>query len=67
MDPCSNNYAGPKPFSEPETFQWSEFVRKFADKIRVYFAFHSAGQYFMFPYGHTAEPVDNYKDLVEKF
>lgn len=65
MDPCSNNYAGSKPFSEPETLQLSEFVKKHVEKIKFYFSFHSFGQYFMFPFGHTTEPVDNYDILVK--
>lgn len=63
-NPCSENYAGPKPFSEPETLHLANFVQKYRKNLKIYLAFHSFGQYFMFPYGYTAEKVDNYDTLV---
>lgn len=37
---CSDNYAGPKPFSEPETLALSKFIDS-VDNILVYLSFHS--------------------------
>lgn len=32
----------------------------------MYLAFHSYGQYFMFPYGYTPAPVPEYDGLVSR-
>lgn len=34
-DPCADNYAGPHPFSEPETRAVSEFLAEHRDLIKV--------------------------------
>lgn len=48
-EPCNTMYAGPKSFSEPETFALSEFVKTFHN-IKLYLAFHSYSQLILFPY-----------------
>lgn len=63
-NPCSETFAGPKAWSEPETEQLAAYLRGIASEIKLYLAFHSYGQYLLFPYGHTFEPVENYDDLV---
>lgn len=35
-DPCADNYAGPHPFSEPETRAVSEFLADHRGQIKVY-------------------------------
>lgn len=50
MNPCSDTYAGPKAFSEPETFYLSEFIKS-VPNMAAYFAFHSYSQLLMIPYG----------------
>lgn len=47
--PCAENYAGGKPFSEPEALVLAEFIKSF-DNIRLYLSFHSYGQMLLFPY-----------------
>lgn len=48
-DPCSQNYAGPKPFSEPETKALAEFASQF-DNIKLYMSFHGTIKMLLFPY-----------------
>lgn len=47
-DPCSEIYAGPKPYSEPETLALTEFVKTF--NLKFYFAFHSYSQQILYPF-----------------
>ncbi|XP_055307072.1 zinc carboxypeptidase-like [Sitodiplosis mosellana] len=61
-DPCSETYAGPSPFSEPETLALSKFIKSF-DNIKLYLSFHSYSQLFLFPYGYTKQHAKNHKDL----
>lgn len=46
-DPCSEYYAGEKPFSEIETLALSVFAKTF--DIKLYMNFHSHGQFLCFP------------------
>ncbi|GAB0095239.1 Zinc carboxypeptidase A 1 [Sergentomyia squamirostris] len=64
-NPCSDTYSGPSAFSEPETLAISNYITNLKDKIHLYLSFHSFSQLIIFPYGHTAEPVENHKDLQE--
>lgn len=64
QNPCSETYAGPEPFSEPETRALSDFIGALDHEIDIYLAFHSYGHYILFPYGHTIEPAENVDDLV---
>ncbi|CAG9805948.1 unnamed protein product [Chironomus riparius] len=63
-NPCRNTYAGPFPFSEPETKQYSEFMANLPN-LAGYFSFHSFGQMLLLPYGYTQELLDNYDELYE--
>lgn len=38
-DPCSDHYAGPHPFSEPETRAVSTFLMEHKDRIKVFIEF----------------------------
>ncbi|XP_050068438.1 zinc carboxypeptidase-like [Anopheles maculipalpis] len=64
-DPCSYDFAGSGPFSEPESAAIANFIRENVGtaRIRTYIALHSYSQLLMFPYGHTPEKVANYDDL----
>lgn len=48
-DPCSDTFAGPKGFSEPETLALSEFISTF-DNVKLFLSLHSYGQLLLFPY-----------------
>lgn len=64
-DPCSEIFAGPKPFSEPESASLSNYLKSLKGKLQTYLAFHSYSQILLFPYGHSAEHADNFDDLQE--
>lgn len=64
-NPCDETFRGAAPFSEPECKALAEYVRSIKDKIGVYLAYHSYGQYILSPYGHSAtEFPDNYNDML---
>lgn len=42
--PCSDTYAGNKPFSEPETAAFRDFVLANKKSIKLYLTLHSYGQ-----------------------
>lgn len=65
-NPCSDTFAGPSAWSEPETEQLADYLRGLSSEVKLYLSFHSYGQYLLFPYGHTGEHVDNYEELVSK-
>lgn len=79
-DPCSEIFAGPKPFSEPETLALSEFIKTL--NLQFYIAFHSYSQQILYPFvskhdkhvmcfvskfffqGYNTRHAPNYDDLV---
>ena len=66
-NPCSETFAGPTPFSEPETIALRDFVSARSSEIKIYLSFHSFGQYVLFPYGHTAQEVSPHHELMVCF
>ena len=54
---CHNYYAGPQPFSEPETRALNDFYATVHAQVDVYLAFHSFANMLLYPYGHTLEPA----------
>lgn len=66
---CSETYAGPEPFSEPETTALKNFILKYQDQLKLYLTFHSYGQYILYPWGYTSdlpEDVDELDSLGRK-
>lgn len=63
-NPCSDTFAGPRAWSEPETEQLADYLRNLTSTVNIYISFHSYGQYMLFPYGHTGEHVEHYEELV---
>lgn len=59
-NPCSGNYPGDFAFSEPEIYQFSEFM-KTVPNLDIYFSFHQLGQFFMIPVGFTSAPISSYQ------
>lgn len=64
INPCSETYAGPSPFSEPEVRSLSEFIATVANRLVGYISFHSYSQLLMLPFGHTTEHLANYDEVV---
>lgn len=59
--PCSETYAGYKPFSEPETSALRDLLLK--ENVKLYLTMHTYGQYFLYPWGWTSNLPDNWRDL----
>lgn len=49
-NPCSETYRGDSPFSEPETKALSDFLTSIKSLLKAYFAVHSYGQYWLYPW-----------------
>uniref|UniRef100_A0A1A9UY44 Peptidase M14 domain-containing protein n=1 Tax=Glossina austeni TaxID=7395 RepID=A0A1A9UY44_GLOAU len=65
-DPCSDQYGGTHPLSEPEVEQLTKFIDSNIPEgsIKVYIALHSAGQAVLLPWTHTRELPVNYDRLM---
>lgn len=63
-NPCSESFAGPAPFSEPETVALAAFINSISSNLKIYFTFHSYGQYILFPYGHDYVHSPHHFELV---
>ncbi|XP_037034305.1 zinc carboxypeptidase-like [Bradysia coprophila] len=63
-NPCSDTYAGPNPFSEPETAALRDFYGTIASRTRMFLSIHAFGQYLLFPLGHTTAQSNNHANLL---
>jgi len=64
-NPCSDTYAGPAPFSDPETAAMRDFYGTIAPRVRLFFlSIHAFGQYILYPYGYTTSPSNNNANLM---
>lgn len=61
-NPCSDEYQGPYPFSEPESRAVRDFITgpEVKDKVDALVSMHTHGQFFLLPYNHKRDtyPVD---------
>lgn len=60
---CSEIYAGPRAFSEPETAALAAFVRSNRNSIKLYLTFHSYGNYLLYPWGYTSALPSDWRVL----
>ncbi|CAH2094778.1 unnamed protein product [Euphydryas editha] len=63
-NPALDTYAGPGPFSEPETRSLSSYIQSIGDQIDMYIATHSFGHLLLLPFGNSTEPYGNYHDAM---
>jgi len=49
-NPCSETYRGENAFSEPETKALSDYITAIKDRVKLYTAVHSYGQYWLYPW-----------------
>lgn len=64
-NPCSHNYAGVAPFSEPETRAIADYMQEeLLDKLHIFLDFHSYSQRWLTPWGYTASLPNNYAEQV---
>jgi len=64
-NPCSDTFAGPVPFSDPETKALSEFMTAHIDELKVFITYHSYGQYILHPFAYTMDPAENVEQLKQ--
>ncbi|KAK9507608.1 hypothetical protein O3M35_007428 [Rhynocoris fuscipes] len=63
-DPCKPNFAGKKPFSEPESRALSEFIMENSEHIKAYITLHSYSQMLLVPWGYTRQTIKDYDELM---
>ena len=56
-DPCNERYAGPRPFSEPETRAMADFIMDKRDQLHMYLTFRSYSQMWLVPWSYTKKRV----------
>ena len=61
---CSETYHGGSAFSQAESQNVRDFINSIANQTRVYLTFHTYGQYWLTPWGYTAELPTDYAELV---
>jgi len=64
LNPCDDTYAGPRPFSEPETRLMSQFILNKQRQIKVYLSLHAYSQMFLTPWGYTYQVPPDYEDMI---
>ncbi|XP_061394987.1 carboxypeptidase B1-like [Musca vetustissima] len=64
-DPCSNTFAGPNPFSEPEARVVRDLIQTYKKKGQMYLTLHSSGSLLLYPWGWTSDLPETWPDLHE--
>ena len=65
-NPCSETYAGPRAFSEPETQAMASYLFARRSQVKVYVSFHAYSQMWLTPWGYTSNVPSNFNDLMAK-
>ncbi|MCB9092495.1 MAG: zinc carboxypeptidase, partial [Halobacteriovoraceae bacterium] len=60
---CSDVYHGVAPFSEPETQNINEFVKKH-DNIKTMISFHTYSELILYPWSYTYDPIGGLDEKV---
>jgi hypothetical protein len=63
-DPCSNNFHGPSPCSEPECQAIAAFITNTKVNWWAYVSFHSAAQMWLTPWGFTDQVPLDHSDMM---
>ncbi|XP_065211305.1 carboxypeptidase B-like [Planococcus citri] len=63
-NPCHDTYAGPTPFSEPETRAMSNFLKQHSKEIILYLSLHSYSQTWLIPWTSNNMKSHEYADLL---
>ncbi|KAK7497683.1 hypothetical protein BaRGS_00011078 [Batillaria attramentaria] len=63
-DPCSDIYAGPRAFSEPETENVRQWLTNMRNRAKLYLTLHAYGQYMLYPYGSDENRRREDEDLL---
>ncbi|XP_063387667.1 uncharacterized protein LOC134673597 [Cydia fagiglandana] len=64
-DKESEEYCGPKAFSEPETQHIRRFMQSTSKHLPIshYISFHAYGQLFIIPYAYTKKHLENFNEM----
>nr|SVE71503.1 EOG090X00QE [Daphnia similis] len=62
---CGETYHGGAAFSQVEARNVRDAMLSVANQTKVYFSFHSYGQYWLTPWGYTSALPDDYQDLYD--
>ncbi|KAI9553939.1 hypothetical protein GHT06_019210 [Daphnia sinensis] len=62
-NPCSDTFAGAKPFSEPESRALRDLVLDNKDHLAMYISLHAYSQMWLIPWGHKQEKPEDFSDL----
>ncbi|XP_064539892.1 carboxypeptidase B1-like [Drosophila montana] len=62
-NPCSDTFAGPTAFSEPETIVVRDLMHSLANRGIMYLTIHSYGNYLLYPWGWTSDLPATWQDL----
>ena len=66
-DPCSLNYAGSNPLSEPETSSIANYMTQYQGNITVYTTVHcGSNSYWLTPWAYTRRIPSDYEELKFK-
>jgi hypothetical protein len=63
-DPCTELYAGPRPFSEPETNATARFIQSIKGRVVVHLTLHANGQLILLPAGNSIRHIEDYDKFV---
>nr|CAG4649078.1 EOG090X00QE [Scapholeberis mucronata]SVE93443.1 EOG090X00QE [Scapholeberis mucronata] len=61
--PCAETYNGGAAFSQVEARNVRDAILGVANQTKVYFSFHSYGQYWLTPWGYTSDLPEDYDQL----
>ncbi|KAG4072016.1 hypothetical protein HA402_010953 [Bradysia odoriphaga] len=61
--PSKHTYRGEAPFSEPETEMLKTIMHSIKANCKFYLSLHSYAKAFMYPFGYTRKPPDNWREL----
>ncbi|XP_077978797.1 carboxypeptidase B-like [Glandiceps talaboti] len=59
-NPCSEEYRGDSPLSEPEIQAMTDYIRGVPEKFILYFEVFSYGQFYLTPWGYSAMTTPDY-------
>ncbi|XP_076449272.1 carboxypeptidase B-like isoform X2 [Babylonia areolata] len=70
-NPCTDNYSGPRGFSEPETRNLRSLLLRVGPRTALYLSMHSYGQLFLYPWGYdsraTLEDEPDLREVGQRF
>jgi len=62
--PCSETFAGPRPYSEPESKALSDYMLTLDGTWTLFLSLHTYGQLWMTPWGYTQDLPSDYAEMA---